>query len=109
MDGWSRPEECSDGWPSEPALFGLLVLDVLYDIANGQELFGIAIGNLDAELLFEGHDEFDDVEGVGPQIFNKLGFGGNTCSALTLSCSTMMSFTFCSIGFSLILILLLCL
>ena len=76
MDGWSRPEECSDGWPSEPALFGLLVLDVLYDIANGQELFGIAIGNLDAELLFEGHDEFDDVEGVGPQIFNKLGFGG---------------------------------
>ena len=50
------------------------VFDVLDDIADTLEFFGLFIGHFDAELLFQGHDELDGIERVRAEILDKLGF-----------------------------------
>jgi len=52
-------------------------LDELYGIAKGLDGLGGVIGDLDAELFFEGHDQFDRVEAVGAQIVDERGVLGN--------------------------------
>src|SRR5581483_6760424 len=55
-------------------LFGFGVrLDVLHRFLHPRDLLGVLVGNLDAELLLEGHDELDGVERVGTQIVDKRG------------------------------------
>jgi hypothetical protein len=68
-------EKLSDPEASEPALFGLFVLDVLHDVADGEELLRVAVGYFYAKFFFKSHDELDDVEGVGTQVLDKFGFG----------------------------------
>src|SRR4051794_20567060 len=44
---------------------GLVGVDILDGVADRRDLLGGVVGNLDPELLLEGHDELDDVEAVG--------------------------------------------
>src|SRR6185437_14157038 len=46
-------------------------------ILDGLDLFGVFVGDLDVEGLFELHDELDDVEGVGPEVFLEARAGGD--------------------------------
>lgn len=45
----------SKGWVWR-VLLGLLLLDILHDIAHLLELLGILVGDFHAELFLEGHD-----------------------------------------------------
>src|SRR3954466_6671828 len=58
-----------------PAL--LLTLGVRLDVLDGfldaRDLLRVLVGNLDPELLLEGHDELDGVERVGTQIVDERG------------------------------------
>src|SRR5512145_1778083 len=48
---------------------GLLVLHRVVDgVLHGGDLLGFFVGNLDAELVFEGHHEFHRVQRVGAQV-----------------------------------------
>src|SRR5713226_5462015 len=49
--------------------------DVVDGIRHGADLFGVFVGNLDIESLFEGHDQFHGVERVGSQVIHKRGAG----------------------------------
>ncbi len=49
----------------------LVLFDVVDGILDGFNLLGILVRDLDVEGFFELHDEFDDVEGVGAEIFLK--------------------------------------
>src|SRR5262245_4297587 len=50
----------------------LLLLGVRFDVLDGflhpRDLLGILVGDFDAELFLEGHDEFDRVERIGAEI-----------------------------------------
>jgi hypothetical protein len=50
-------------------------LEVVHRVPDGLELVGIFVRDIDAEFLFEGHDQLDDVEGVGTEILDELGLG----------------------------------
>ena len=50
---------------------GRLILDVFYGVLHGGDLFGVFVGNLQFERLFERHDEFDDIQRIGAQIVNE--------------------------------------
>lgn len=52
-------------------------LDMLDRLADGLDLFGLVVGNLDVELFFEFHHELHDVERVGPDIFDEAGLFGH--------------------------------
>src|SRR5262245_7514417 len=54
-------------------LLAAQVLDVLDHVAHALELLGFLVGYFVAELLFKSHDQFDRIQGVGPQVFNELG------------------------------------
>src|SRR6186713_344270 len=48
---------------------GLLVLDGVVDRQlHGGDLLGFFVGDLDAELVFEGHHQFHGVERIGAQV-----------------------------------------
>ena len=42
-----------------------MFLDVIDDVFYGRDLLDVFIGDLDAELLFHRHREFDDLERIG--------------------------------------------
>src|SRR4029453_8203842 len=42
-------------------------LDVLDGFLHARDLLGVLVRNLDAELLFEGHDQLDRIERVGSE------------------------------------------
>ena len=46
-------------------------------VADGQDRLGRIVRDLDTELFFEGHDEFDRVETVGTEIVDEAGFLGH--------------------------------
>src|SRR6185503_8893383 len=48
-------------------------LDVLDGLLHASDLLGVLVGDLDAELLFEGHDEFDRVERVRAEVVDERG------------------------------------
>src|SRR3569833_306080 len=58
-------------------LSALVFFDVLVGIADGRDLLGRIVGNLDADLFLERHHQFDDVETVGAQIVDEAGVGGH--------------------------------
>src|SRR5947208_1500759 len=49
-----------------------VVLDVLDGVATGHDLLGVLVRDLDVEVLLQGHDELDGIEGVGAQVFDEL-------------------------------------
>src|SRR5215470_1110856 len=49
-----------------------VVLDVLDGVADRHDFFGILVRDLDVEVLLEGHDELDGVEGIGAQVLDEL-------------------------------------
>ena len=54
--------------------------DIFYDVSDALEFFGLFIGHFDGEFFFKGHDEFNGVEGVGAEVFNKAGGEDNLLS-----------------------------
>src|SRR5215217_888173 len=56
---------------------GLVVLDIVDRVLDGRDLLGRVVRNLDTELLFERHDQFDDVEAVGAEIVDEARFLGH--------------------------------
>src|SRR5213596_3192041 len=54
-----------------------VVLDVLDGVADGRDLLGVLVRDLDVEVLLEGHDELHRVERVGSQVFDELRRGGD--------------------------------
>src|SRR5262249_15580155 len=53
----------------------LLILDVLYHIADGCEFFSLFIRNFIPEFLFKGHYELNCVERIGAKILDEFCFG----------------------------------
>src|SRR5213078_2833372 len=49
-----------------------VVLDVLDGVADGHDLLGVLVRDLDVEVLLQGHDELDGIEGVGAQVLAEL-------------------------------------
>src|SRR3954447_13372146 len=51
------------------------LVDVLDRVLNLLDLLGLVVGNLDAELLFESHDQLDRIERVRSEVFDERRFG----------------------------------
>ena len=51
--------------------------DVGDGVADGLDLLGLLVGDRDAELLLERHDELDDVERVGAEVVDERGLLGD--------------------------------
>jgi hypothetical protein len=56
---------------------GLVGVDVVDCILDGEDLLGGIVGNLDAELLLECHHQLDDIKAVGAQIVDEARFFGD--------------------------------
>src|ERR1019366_7478895 len=52
---------------------GETLVDELHRVADGLDMFRRIVRNLDVELFFKGHDEFDIVEAVGAQVVDERG------------------------------------
>jgi hypothetical protein len=62
---------------------GLLLnplLDIAYDIADALKIFGILIGHLYIKFIFDCHDDFHRVKGIGLQILHEMRIHGDDCS-----------------------------
>ena len=62
--------------PGLPLVSGAVGLEVVEGGLDGGDGFGVFVGDFDgvvvgAEFFFEGHDEFDEVEGVGVEVFGE--------------------------------------
>src|SRR5690606_18254983 len=53
----------------------LLVADELHGVADRADTFRLFVGDLHAELVLQAHDQLDDVERVGAQVFDEAGIG----------------------------------
>jgi hypothetical protein len=51
-------------------------LDVLDDLADSGQLFGLVVVDVDGEFFFNGHDNLDVIEAVGPEVVER-GFGSD--------------------------------
>ena len=57
-------------------MIGILeLLKVVDDLLDGGDVGSLLFGDLAVEFLFDGHDEFDGVEGVGTEIIHEGGAG----------------------------------
>ena len=56
--------------PPRPCLL-LVGVDVVDGVLDALDVLGLLVGDLDLELLFEGHDELDRVERVGPEVVDE--------------------------------------
>src|SRR5258707_343141 len=52
-----------------------VALDVLDRVADGVDLLGVLVADLDLERLLERHDQLDGVERVGPEVAHEGRFG----------------------------------
>src|SRR6267143_1095728 len=52
----------------------LVLVDEVHRVLDRLDVLGLLIGDLDLEFLFHRHHQLDDVEGVGPEVFNEGGF-----------------------------------
>src|SRR3972149_2494702 len=50
---------------------GDVLFDVLHRLADFHDLLRVFVGDLDLELLFQRHHQFDHVQGVGPQVLHE--------------------------------------
>jgi hypothetical protein len=59
-----------------PALLLFRALfDVFNDVSDGLQFFRVLIRNLNGKFFFKGHDQFHNVERIGPQIFDERRLG----------------------------------
>jgi hypothetical protein len=65
-----KPEGPAQDGPARSG--SLRLFDELHRIANSDDGLGGVIGDLDAELFLESHDEFDAVERVGAEIIDEV-------------------------------------
>src|SRR5438128_1412316 len=56
---------------------GHLPFDVVPGLADGAKLLGVLIGDLHPVLFLEGHDQLDQVKGVGLQVVGEGRFRGH--------------------------------
>src|SRR5690606_8519606 len=56
-----------------------VLLDEVDRVLDGDDLLGGVVGNLDAELLLERHDQLDGIEAVGPEVVNEARTLGHLC------------------------------
>src|SRR5262249_57769863 len=54
------------------SFLGLVPLDVVDGLTDRLDLLGLVVGDGDLELLFQLHDQLDDVERVGPHVLLEL-------------------------------------
>ena len=54
-----------------------MLIDVVVRIAHALNLFRILVGNLDAELFLETHDQFDGVELVSAEVVDETSIWRN--------------------------------
>ena len=60
---------------------GILAMgDVVDSIGSGLDAVCVFVGDLDRELLFDGHDNLDGVERVQVEIVVEAGLEGDLCS-----------------------------
>ena len=52
-------------------------MDELHGVADGLDVLGGVVGDLDVELFLEGHDQLDVVEAVGAQVVDEAGLLGD--------------------------------
>src|ERR1700722_18552242 len=73
-----RFNECAGRGPAESLLFlfGVLV-DVVDRILDGANLLRVFVRDFYAEVLFQSHHEFDGVERIGAQVFDKRAAWGD--------------------------------
>src|SRR5215831_11563268 len=50
-------------------------IDVVDGVLHGADLLRLFVGDFDVEGLFEGHDEFDRVQGIGAKVVHERGIG----------------------------------
>ena len=50
-------------------------LDVFDGLADGLDFLRRVVGDVDVELFFEFHHQFDGIERIGPQVVDERGFG----------------------------------
>ena len=53
------------------------LLDVVDGLTDRLDLFRHVVGDVDVELFFEFHHQFDRIQGVGAQIVDERGFAGD--------------------------------
>src|SRR5262245_65148760 len=71
---WAQPATGRTGaW--RPRLRGLAAvrLDVVEDVLEGHDLLGFLVRDVDLELFFERHHQFDGVQRVGAKVFDERG------------------------------------
>ena len=51
--------------------------DVFRGVADGSDLLGVLVRNLDREFLFEGHHQFHSVQRISSEVLDKAGPIGN--------------------------------
>src|SRR5262245_21745118 len=56
---------------------GRVRLQIVHRVADGLQLVGVLVGNVEAELFLERHDEFHDVERIGAEILDEFRFGSD--------------------------------
>src|SRR3954453_8031523 len=57
-------------------LFPDFLVQVRHGITDGAKLLRFLVGDIDVELLLEGHDELDGVEAFGAEVFHEAGIVG---------------------------------
>src|SRR5439155_20788988 len=68
-----RPSISPPSSPTSPAGALLVRGDVVDGLADGLDLLRVLVGDLDAELILELHDQLDEVERVGIEILLERG------------------------------------
>lgn len=48
-------------------------VNLLYGLSNGEDLFGVLVGELDSELVFNGHGDLNLVKGVETEVLYEVG------------------------------------
>src|SRR4029077_19465515 len=66
------PSSSTDGIAMAPSLL-LVFLDVLDGVGDLLDLLGILVRDLHAELLFEAHDQLDEVQRVRVEVLDERG------------------------------------
>src|ERR671911_1055167 len=54
---------------------GAALVDVVDGVLHGPDLLGVLVGDLGPELLFEAHDELDEVQRIGVEVVDEGGLG----------------------------------
>src|SRR5690348_4677361 len=70
------PPERLAGRPARRWLVHVL-LEIIHRVLDGLDLLRVLVRDLDAKLFLERHDQLDQIERVGVQVFDERGLRGN--------------------------------